>query len=57
MLTMIAYNGTKGLQGKYELINACREVAARHPSLNVVAFDTDARTVDIMDEIPPTALA
>ncbi|KAH7719810.1 patched family protein [Aphelenchoides avenae] len=56
MLTMIAYNGTKGLRGKYELINACREVAARYPSLNIAAFDTDSRTVDIMDEIPQTAL-
>ncbi|KAI3415890.1 hypothetical protein GPALN_005454 [Globodera pallida] len=53
MIVLIAYNGTWGLTGKRGLINQCRTVAKRFPDFLISVFDTDSRTVDIMDTIDP----
>uniref|UniRef100_A0A914HD77 Chloride channel protein n=1 Tax=Globodera rostochiensis TaxID=31243 RepID=A0A914HD77_GLORO len=53
MIVLIAYNGTRGLTGKRGLINQCRTVAKRFPDFLISVFDTDSRTVDIMDTIDP----
>jgi hypothetical protein len=54
MLVMIAYDGTVALSGKQQLITLCRAIAHRYPRFDIVVFDTDSRTVDIMDAVWPT---
>uniref|UniRef100_A0A915DBV5 C-type lectin domain-containing protein n=1 Tax=Ditylenchus dipsaci TaxID=166011 RepID=A0A915DBV5_9BILA len=56
MVVLIAYNETKGLNGKYSLMAECRKVAAKYPNFDIVAFDTDSQTVDVIEAVPKTTL-
>ncbi|KAI6205906.1 hypothetical protein M3Y94_00845300 [Aphelenchoides besseyi] len=54
MLVMGAFHKIVGLNGKRELINRCRQIALNYPQMQISAFDTDSRTVDIMENVLPT---
>ncbi|KAI6174031.1 hypothetical protein M3Y98_01146000 [Aphelenchoides besseyi] len=54
MLVMGAFHKIVGLNGKRELINRCRKIALNYPQMQISAFDTDSRTVDIMENVLPT---
>jgi predicted exporter len=54
MVVMAAFNNISGLEGKRNLINACRNVAQKNPQLEITAFDTDSRTADIIENVLPT---
>ncbi|GMT04680.1 hypothetical protein PENTCL1PPCAC_26854, partial [Pristionchus entomophagus] len=56
MIVMVAFNGTRSLSGKAQLINQCREVAARYPQFDLVPFDTEVAMVDVLNDLPQYAI-
>jgi hypothetical protein len=54
MVVMAAFHDIIGLDGKRKVINECRRVALQNSQFDVVAFDTDSRTADIIENVMPT---
>lgn len=54
MIVIIAYNKINGLIGKLNLLKECRRVAAKYSQFKIISFDTDSKTVDVMDSVPST---